>query len=210
MPSMSTLMGKRWFGALRSARRLSRLRSRAHFLRFPPMRAPGCGDARALGKDALRCRVPAAVPARVSSAAVPSPDVPHSLPVLLDVSTVRAAVPLQLGDARVVQARGGRLRSRTSSGEGVGAARAALQQARGERRDGPRSRWPAAVLLGYSPAHRSCARQSWRQAAIFGVLDISCSSYARASAGARRSVGVVSDASGARVVLLSRTPGVGH
>ena len=103
MPSMSTLMGKRWFGALRSARRLSHLRSRAHFLRFPPMRAPGCGDARALGKDALRCRVPAAVPARVSSAAVPSPDVPHSLPVLLDVSTVRAAVPLQLGDARVAQ-----------------------------------------------------------------------------------------------------------
>ena len=78
MPSMSTLMGKRWFGALRSARRLSHLRSRAHFLRFPPMRAPGCGDARALGKDALRCRVPAAVPARVSSAAVPSLDVPHS------------------------------------------------------------------------------------------------------------------------------------
>ena len=134
MPSMSTLMGKRWFGALRSARRLSRLRSRAHFLRFPPMRAPGCGDARALGKDALRCRVPAAVPARVSSAAVPSPDVPHSLPVLLDVSTVRAAVPLQLGDARVAQAHGGRLRSRTSSAEGVGAARAALQRARGERR----------------------------------------------------------------------------
>ena len=59
MPSMSTLMGKRWFGVLRSARRLSRLRSRAHFLRFPPMRAPGRGDARALGKDALRCRVPA-------------------------------------------------------------------------------------------------------------------------------------------------------
>ena len=208
MPSMSTLMGKRWFGALRSARRLSRLRSRAHFSRFRPMRAPGCGDARALGKDALRCRVPAAVPARVSSATVPSPDVPHSLRVLLDVSTVRAAVPLQLGDARVVQAHGGRLRSRTSSGEGVGAARAALQQARGERRDGPLSRWRAAVLLGYSPAHRSCARQSWRQAAIFGVLDIFCSSYARASAGARRSVGVVSDASGAHVVLLSRTRGV--
>ena len=208
MPSMSTLMGKRWFGALRSARRLSHLRSRAHFLRFPPMRAPGCGDARSLGKDALRCRVLAAVPARVSSAAVPSPDVPHSLPVLLDVSTVRAAVPLQLGDARVAQAHGGRLRSRTSSAEGVGAARAALQRARGERRDAPLSRWRCAVFLGYSPAHRSCARQSWRQAAIFGVLDISCSSYARASAGARRSVGVVSDASGAHVVLLSRTRGV--
>ena len=139
--------------------------------------------------------------------AVPSPDVPHSLPVLLDVSTVRAAVPLQLGDARVAQAHGGRLRSRTSSAEGVGAARAALQRARGERRDAPLSRWRCAVLLGYSPAHRSCARQSWRQAAIFGVLDISCSSYARASAGARRSVGVVSDASGARVVLLSTTDG---
>ena len=208
MPSMSTLMGKRWFGALRSARRLSRLRSRAHFLRFPPMRAPGCGDARALGKDALRCRVPAAVPARVSSAAVPSPDVPHSLPVLLDVSTVRAAVPLQLGDARVAQAHGGRLRSRTSSAEGVGAARAALQRARGERRDAPLSRWRCAVLLGYSPAHRSCALQFWSQEVVLGVLDISNSSYARASAGARRSVGVVSDASGAHVVLLSRTRGV--
>ena len=88
MPSIPTLTGKHWFGALRWPRRLSRLRSRAHFLRFPPMRAPGCGDARALGKDALRCRVPVAVPARISSAAVPSPDVPHSLPVLLDVSTV--------------------------------------------------------------------------------------------------------------------------
>ena len=208
MPSMSTLMGKRWFGALRSARRLSRLRSGAHFSCFRPMRAPGCGDARALGKDALRCRVPAAVPARVSSAAVPSPDVPHSLRVLLHVSTVRTAVLLQLGDARVAQAHGGRLRSGTSSAEGVGAARAALQRARGERRDAPLSRWRCAVLLGYSPAHRSCARQSWRQAAIFGVLDISCSSYARASAGARRSVGVVSDASGAHVVLLSRTRGV--
>ena len=207
MPSMSTLMGKRWFGALRSARRLSHLRSRAHFLRFPPMRAPGCGDARSLGKDALRCRVPAAVPARVSSAAVPSPDVPHSLPVLLDVSTVRAAVPLQLGDARVAQAHGGRLRSRTSSAEGVGAARAALQRARGERRDAPLSRWRCAVFLGYSPAHRSCARQFWSQEVILGVLDISSSSYARASAGARRSVGVVSDVSGARVVLLSTTDG---
>ena len=78
MPSIPTLTGKHWFGALRRARRLSRLRSRAHISRIRPMRAPECGDARALGKDALRCRVPAAVPARVSSAAVPSLDVPHS------------------------------------------------------------------------------------------------------------------------------------
>ena len=210
MPSIPTLTGKHWFGALRWPRRLSRLRSPAHISRFWPMRAPGCGDARAPGKDALRCRVPAAVPARVSSAAVPSPDVPHSLRVLLHVSTVRAAVPLQLGDARVAQAHGDRLRSRTSSAEGVGAARAALKRARGERRDAPLLRWRAAVLLGYSPAHRSCALQFWSQEVILGVLDISSSSYARASAGARRSVGVVSDASGARVVLLSRTRGVGH
>ena len=173
------------------------------------MRAPGCGDARALGKDALRCRVPAAVPARVSSAAVPSPDVPHSLRVLLHVSTVRAAVPLQLGDARVAQAHGDRLRSRTSSAEGVGAARAALKRARSERRDAPLLRWRAAVLLGYSLAHRSCALQFWSQEVILGVLDISSSSYARASAGARRSVGVVSDASGAHIVLLSRTRATG-
>ena len=64
---------------------------------------------------------------------------------------------------------------------------------------------PSSVLLGYSPAHRSCAPPFWSQVAIFGVLDISCSSYARASAGARRSVVVVTDASGARVVLASRT-----
>ena len=207
MPSIPTLTGKHWFGALRWPRRLSRLRSPAHISRFRPMRAPGCGDARALGKDALRCRVPAAVPARVSCAAVPSPDVPHSLCVLFNVWTVRAAVLLKLGDARVVQAHGDRLRSRTSSAEGVGAARAALQQARGERRDGPLSRWRAAVLLGYSPAHRSCALQFWSQEVVLGVLDISNSSYARASAGARRSVGVVSDASGARVVVLSTTDG---
>ena len=190
---------------MRRPRRLSRLRSRAHFVRFRPMRSPGCGDARALGKDALRCRVPAAVPARVSSAAVPSPDVPHSLCVLLDVSTVRGAVLLQPCDARVAQVHGGRLQSRTSSADAVGAARAAMQRARCGRAMGCLGDGACAVLLGYSPVHRSCAPPFWSQVAIFGVLDISCSSYARALTGARRSVLVVSDASGARVVLSSRT-----
>ena len=192
-------MAKHWLGALRSARRLSRLRSRAHFVCFRPMRTPGCGDARALGKDALSCRVPAAVPARVSSAAVPSPDVPHSLPVLLDVSTVRAAVPLQLGDARVAQAHGGRLRSRTSSAEGVGAARAALKRARGERRDAPLLRWRAAVLLGYSSARSSCTRCCGCQPTILGFAGTYSSSCQCASADLWSSERVVSDASDARV-----------
>ena len=179
-------------------------------MRFRPMRSPGCGDARALGKDALRCRVPAAVPARVSSAAFPSPDVPHSLCVLLDVSTVRGAVLLQPCDARVAQVHGGRLQSRTSSADAVGAARAAMQRARCGRAMGCLGDGACAVLLGYSPAHRSCARQFRSQEVILGVLDISSSSCARALADARRSVGVASDASGARVVLLIRTRGVGH
>ena len=80
----------------------------------------------------------------------------------------------------------------------------AASDAMGHSRDGAQPSY----LLGYSSAHRSCARQFWCQEVIFSVLDISCSSYARASAGARRSVGVVSDASDARVVLLSRTRGV--
>ena len=136
-------------GVFAAARRahLARARRQRHACRrFPPTYAQRCGGARALDFHALRCRSTIAHTARSSTAAPASPDVPHSPCALLDVLAVRAAVPVQLGDALDVRAHGGRLLSRTCSASAVGAVEAALQRAPAHRR----SRRPHAA------AERSC------------------------------------------------------
>ena len=146
------------------------------------MHAPRCSGALKPGTQAVRCRIPAALPARCSSASDPSPDGLQSLCGIFTPWTGRAAVRVRIHDVRVVREHGGRLRSRMSSARGTRAARAALQRARVAPPDGrPREagrRCPTGHSIGAQPV---CATH-FIPAHHQGFPDITGSSCARASA----------------------------